>query len=78
MTVLVSDGTNVLHLEPMGSVELEAIVDADITAFDECFQRELSNEPLVRSEIAILKTYLLWKTHPEKFNAPQESPAVPV
>jgi len=58
--------------------ELESAIDVDIASFNDCFQRELGNEPLVRSELAILKTYLWWKTHSEKFNAPQEDAAVPV
>jgi hypothetical protein len=41
--------------------ELEHAIDADIAAFDEYFQRELKNDPLVRPERAILKTYLHYK-----------------
>lgn len=41
--------------------ELEAAVDEDITRFDEYFQRELGNDPLVKSERAVLKTYLWYK-----------------
>lgn len=53
---------------------LEAAVDADIVAFGEYFQRELKNdEPLSKSERAIIKTYLWWKTHPEKHDAEQAS-----
>lgn len=37
--------------------ELEADVDADIAAFDEYF-RSLGNDPLVKFEKAIIKTYL--------------------
>lgn len=53
--------------------ELERLVEADIQAFDAWFQKqqkeaaakaggEVFSEPLVRSERAILKTYLYWKT----------------
>jgi len=53
---------------------IAAVVDADIAAFGEYFQRELKNdEPLSKSEKAILKTYLWWKTHPEKHDAEQDS-----
>lgn len=43
-------------------VSPEQACDVEIEAFQEFFQRELSNDPLVRSERAILKTYLFWKT----------------
>jgi hypothetical protein len=42
---------------------LEQVVDQEIEIFEAWF-RELGNEPIVRSERAILKTYLWWKTHP--------------
>lgn len=51
------------------AAQLEAAVDADIAKFDEYFQRELQNAPLIKSEVAVLKTYLYWKTHQEKLNA---------
>ena len=41
--------------------QVEAAVDRDIDAFDAYF-RSLGNDPLVRSEKAIIKTYLHWKT----------------
>lgn len=40
--------------------KLEPIVDADIAEFDKYFQ-SIGNEPVVRSEKAIIKTYLHWK-----------------
>ena len=49
---------------------VEAAIDEEIAAFDQFFQTELKNEPLIRSEIAVLKTYLSWKTRTEKTNAP--------
>ena len=53
---------------------MSAVADADIGAFDEYFQRVLKNdEPLSKSEKAILKTYIWWKTHPEKHDAEQTS-----
>ena len=48
---------------------LEATVDADIRKFEEYF-KGLGNDPLVRSEVAILKTYLHYKINGEK-NVPQ-------
>jgi hypothetical protein len=42
---------------------LEQVVEEDIKAFEKWFMDFLKNgEPLVRSEVAILKTYLRWKT----------------
>ncbi len=40
--------------------DLEKVVDEDINEFDEYF-KSLGNDPVVRSERAILKTYLHWK-----------------
>ncbi len=51
------------------AAQLEAAVDADIAKFDEWFQRELKNAPLIPSEKSCIKTYLYWKTHQEKLNA---------
>ena len=52
-----------LKVTPEKPEELEAEVDSDIAAFDAWFQQHLQNgQPLVRSERAILKTYLYWKT----------------
>lgn len=48
----------------------EVAIDVEIEAFNQFFQSELKNEPLIRSEIAVLKTYLSWKTRTEKTNAP--------
>ena len=39
----------------------ETAADEDIRAFGEWFQSQ-GNDPLVRSEVAILKTYLFFKT----------------
>jgi hypothetical protein len=42
---------------------LEQVVDEDIKNFEVWFREHLHNgDPLVRSEKAILKTYLRWKT----------------
>lgn len=49
--------------------ELKKAVDEDIEAFNQFFQTELKNEPLVPSERAIISTYLWWKTNREKTNA---------
>lgn len=44
------------------ATKLETAVDADIEKFNRWFQQHLKNgEPLVRSEKAILKTYLFFK-----------------
>ena len=42
----------------------EATVDADIASFDAWFQG-LGNDALVRSEKAVIKTYLFFKTRVE-------------
>jgi hypothetical protein len=42
---------------------LETQVDTLINEFDEWFQKETGNEPIVRSERAILKTCFYWLTH---------------
>lgn len=43
--------------------ELEKIIDEDIELFDQWFQTEMKNSPILKSEWAMLKTYLYWKTH---------------
>jgi hypothetical protein len=50
--------------------DAEAAVDQEIESFNQFFQSELKNEPLIKSETAVLKTYLFWKTRTEKTNAP--------
>lgn len=42
---------------------LEAQVDKLIADFDDWFQKETGNEPMVRSERAIIKTMLWWLVH---------------
>lgn len=56
-----------------GNVDPEAIIDEDIDKFDQWFQQKLDNEPLVRSERAIIKTYIHWKTHPKETDGTQAS-----
>ena len=46
--------------------ELEKEVDGDIAAFNEWFQGEGKNDPMTPAEVAIIKTYLWWKTHPKQ------------
>lgn len=41
--------------------EQEPLVNQEIERFDRWFQSELGNEPLVRSERAILKTFFFYK-----------------
>lgn len=45
--------------------QLEGAVNEDIRAFDTFFQ-SLGNDPMVRSEVAIIKTYLHYKLKGEK------------
>lgn len=45
--------------------ELEPAVGRDLQKFETWF-RGLGNDPLVRSEFAILKTYLYWKLRGEE------------
>lgn len=40
--------------------DIERLVDEEIAEFDQFF-RELGNDPIVRSERAIIKTYLAYK-----------------
>lgn len=40
---------------------VEDVVDLDIAVFNDFFQEKLGNAPIVRSEKAILKTYLAYK-----------------
>lgn len=64
-----SDGkVKVVVPEGIESAGLEALVNEDILSFERWFQKQ-GNDPLVRSEVAILKTYLWYKTHPEASNA---------
>jgi hypothetical protein len=62
------DGTTVTRRQPadesnLSGKELEAVVDEDLGAFNEYFQKNCDNSPLRPEETAILKTYLWWKTH---------------
>lgn len=45
---------------PVAPQEVEGAIDEDITTFGAFFE-SLGNDPLVRSEKAILKTYFAWK-----------------
>lgn len=49
-----------------GKTELEPVVDRDLDAFAEFYGRVLKNGRLSPFERAAIKTYLYWKTHPEK------------
>lgn len=53
------------RLDPLQGRELEQVVDEDIMEFNEYF-KELGNDPIVRSEVAIIKTYLHWKMRVKK------------
>lgn len=59
------DGGIVTHCLD-GKTELEPIVDRDIAAFAEFYAKTLANGNLTKYEAAAIKTYIHWKTHPEK------------
>lgn len=67
-----------LDMQVVGEVpdgpSLKALVDTEIAEFDQAFQRELQNEPLVNVEKSILSTYLWWKCR-RILNDNQESAA---
>ena len=64
VVVVVTEGDEATEEVVLDPSVLEAAVDADIVAFGEYFQRELKNdEPLSKSERAIIKTYLWFKLH---------------
>lgn len=48
---------------PKTTADVERLVDASIDEFNEYFQTDLKNEPLVRAERAIIKTYLYFLLH---------------
>jgi hypothetical protein len=73
IVVVVTNGDEVTEEVTVEARELEAAVDADIAAFDVYFQEVMKNDPLIPSERAMLKTYLWFKTHPEKHDAQQAS-----
>lgn len=54
-----------VQTEQPGGEAQKVEVDLDIQEFDKWFQAQ-GNEPLVRSEKAILSTYVYWKTHVDK------------
>lgn len=58
---------NYLKVDVQGwdGASLEQVVDADISAFADYFCGELKNDSLSRPEVAILKTYLYFKTRVE-------------
>lgn len=53
-----------VRVEVRGSEELEKLVEEDLRMFEAWF-RAKGNDPLVRSERAILKTYLWFKVKGE-------------
>ena len=61
------EGLDSIDVETLdGKTELEPIVDRDLDAFAEFYARVLGNGSLSGYERAAIKTYLHWKTHPEK------------
>jgi len=60
--VFEDDGTEV----PVASIpgpELEVWVNQDLAAFNDFFQSKVGDSPLIGPEVAMLKTYIWWKTH---------------
>lgn len=53
-----------IELSPDASVDEQ--LNEEVAEFEKYFMVGLQNEPLVRSESAILKTYLFWKTREKK------------
>lgn len=53
------------ELEEMEGKQFERIVDVDLQAFNE-FYAKLDNGGLVGPEVALLKTYLWYKAHPNE------------
>lgn len=53
--------------------DLEGAVGDDLHSFEEWF-KSLGNDPLVKGEIAILKTYLWWKLKGTKDGSQSSSP----
>ncbi len=51
--------------------DLNAMIDEEIAAFDKYFQ-SIGNGPLIKFEVAAIKTFLMWKTHGEQ-RAPSEA-----
>lgn len=49
-----------------GKTELEPVVDRDLDTFAKFWTGPLANGPLSKFERAAIKTYIHWKTHPEK------------
>ena len=49
-----------------GKTELEPVVDRDLDEFAKFYTGALANGALSPFERAAIKTYIHWKTHPEK------------
>ena len=49
-----------------GKTELEPVVDRDLDAFAKFYTGALANGALSPFERSAIKTYIHWKTHPEK------------
>lgn len=52
-------------VSPLSNKELEEVVEADIKKFEKFFCEKLDNPKLSGPEVAIIKTYLWFKLHPE-------------
>lgn len=65
-TPMSDDSGGIVTSELDGRTELEPVVDRDLSAFADFYSRVLKNGQLSPFERAAIKTYIHWKTHPEK------------
>lgn len=70
MKLVVESHTENTPEDEQEAASMERMVDADIKEFDEYFQKVLGNDPLVRGESAIIKTFLYYHlVHKKTANA---------
>lgn len=50
-----------VKIESSSPSEYERVVNEEIDGFEEFFSKKLGNDPLVKGERAIIKTFLAWK-----------------
>jgi len=59
------DRSKIVQVDSLdGKTELEPLVDTDLAKFSEFYEKKLKDR-LSKFELAAIKTYLYWKTHPE-------------
>lgn len=51
----------VAGVDPEKKDDVQAVINAEISKFDEFIQTKGGGHPLVRAEMALLRTYLLYK-----------------